>query len=100
MSWDFGDGNVDAQSSETITHFYEESGNYQVKLSVWNDSPQNCFSEFTQLVDVYISDDPCGQLDCVWPGDTNKDGMATLEDFINIGVGYGMTGAPRDRHIK
>jgi type IX secretion system substrate protein len=38
----------------------------------------------------------CDQMDCVWPGDTNKDGAATLEDMINIGVGFGMTGEPRD----
>ncbi|MFT5165206.1 MAG: hypothetical protein ACI8P3_000430 [Saprospiraceae bacterium] len=95
-SWDFGDGNVDAQSQENVSHFYQVSGSYEVKLSVWNGTPQDCYAEYTQVVDVFISDDPCDQMDCVWPGDTNKDGTATLEDMINIGVGFGMSGEPRD----
>jgi len=94
--WDFGDGNYDSESKETITHFYQESGTYEVRLSVWNGTPQDCYSEYTQIVDVYISDDPCDQLDCVWPGDTDGDGKATLEDLINIGVGFGMNGPPRE----
>jgi len=94
-SWDFGDGNYDSESKETITHFYQESGTYKVKLSVWNGT-QACYSEYTQFVDVYISDDPCDQLDCVWPGDTDGNGKANLEDLINIGVGFGMNGPPRE----
>ncbi len=95
-SWDFGDGSFDSDAQETVTHFYQESGTYEVKLVVWNNSPQNCYSEYTKLIEVFISDDPCDQLDCVWPGDTNGDGFANLEDMLNIGIGYGMTGPPRD----
>ena len=95
-SWDFGDGNFDSQSAGTVTHFYQESGNYEVKLSVWNGSNQDCYDEYTQSINVFISDDPCDQLDCVWPGDTNADGFANMEDLVNIGVGFGMTGPARD----
>lgn len=95
-TWDFGDGSYDSESLEAVTHFYAESGTYDVRLTVWSGAPGNCLSEFTQSIDVFISDDPCDQLDCVWPGDTNGDGVATLEDLVNIGVGFGMTGPPRD----
>lgn len=95
-SWDFGDGSYDSESLETVTHFYQESGTYDVRLIVWNDTPQNCFSEYVKTIEVFISDDPCDQLDCVWPGDTDGSGAANLEDIINIGVGFGMTGPPRD----
>ncbi len=95
-TWDFGDGNFESQSEASITHFYQESGTYEVKLTVWSADPQECNSEYTQSIDVFISENPCDQLDCVWPGDANKDGFANMEDLLNVGIGYGMTGPPRD----
>ncbi len=94
-SWDFGDGTFDLQSSGTVTHFYQASGSYEVKLSVW-DAAQYCAVEFSQTVEVIIPDDPCEVLDCVWPGDTDGDSKATLADMVNVGVGFGMTGPPRE----
>ena len=96
FAWDFGDGNYDSVSGASVTHFYAESGSYEVKLTVWDGNAMDCFDEYSVVVDVYISDNPCDQLDCVWPGDANGDGIASLEDLINIGVGFGMTGPPRD----
>ncbi len=33
--------------------------------------------------------------DCVWPGDTNNDGVVNLDDFLAIGLYMGATGTPR-----
>lgn len=96
LRWDFGDGIQDLESKETVTHIYSETGSYEVTLSIWEGAAQDCYTEFTQTVDVYIADNPCDQLDCVWPGDTDADGKATLKDLINIGVGFGMTGPERE----
>ena len=94
FSWDFGDDTYDSQDN-TVTHNYGQSGSYLVSLTVW-DSTQQCFSTSTAIVQVWISDDPCDQLDCVWPGDTNSDGFANLQDILNIGLAFGATGPPRD----
>jgi PKD repeat protein len=96
FSWDFGDGSFDSETTGSVTHFYEQSGTYEVTLTIWNNDPGECFDQYNQWVDVIVSEDPCEQVDCVWPGDTNADGKADLEDLINIGLGYGMTGPARD----
>lgn len=33
--------------------------------------------------------------DCVWPGDTNKDGAVDMADFLTVGLHTGSTGTPR-----
>jgi hypothetical protein len=33
--------------------------------------------------------------DCVWPGDTNQDGIVNIEDILPIGVEMGEVGVPR-----
>ena len=96
LSWDFGDGVYSTGMENSVTHFYTQSGNYEVKLSVWNSDTQACLSTSSAIVNVWISEDPCDQLDCVWPGDTNHDGLANLEDILNIGLNFGATGPPRD----
>ena len=96
LSWDFGDGDYYSEMGNSTTHFYSQSGTYQVSLSVWDGVYQQCFSTSTLVVDVWISNDPCDQLDCVWPGDTNADGLANLEDVLNIGLEFGLTGPARD----
>jgi len=96
MSWDFGDGTYFSDLENTVTHHYSESGSYEVSLTVWSNDTQLCLSTSSKTVEVWISDDPCEQLDCVWPGDTNADGVANLEDILNIGLEFGMSGPARD----
>lgn len=33
--------------------------------------------------------------DCVYPGDTNRDGIVNADDLLYIGIGYGFSGVPR-----
>ncbi|MCB0516898.1 MAG: T9SS type A sorting domain-containing protein [Chitinophagales bacterium] len=35
--------------------------------------------------------------DCVWPGDTNKDGIVNNFDVFNLGIAYGSTGSAREQ---
>jgi len=93
VEWNFGDGTVNTESVGNISHFYIESGTYDVSLKIWDGG--NCYAEHSQTVEVTVPDNPCDELDCVWPGDTDSDGKATLQDMINIGVGFGMQGPSR-----
>lgn len=38
----------------------------------------------------------CEQNECVWPGDTNGDWRANQYDLLNLGLGFGETGPPRE----
>ncbi|MEM7036306.1 MAG: T9SS type A sorting domain-containing protein [Bacteroidota bacterium] len=42
------------------------------------------------LTDSFVCEVPC-----VWPGDTDNDGIAHNVDLLNIGLAYGQTGSPR-----
>lgn len=55
---------------------------------------------FSQNVTVQVSviqSDPnaCVEEDCVWPGDTNNDGVVDVSDLLPIGQAMGATGTPR-----
>lgn len=93
VSWDFGDGNYSSENSPGVVHFYSESGNYEVVLTIWND--QGCYSENSQWVEVSLTSDLCELTDCVLPGDANGDGKANTNDLLNIGLGYGAVGPAR-----
>ncbi len=95
-SWNFGDGNVITEAGSVIDHFYDEGGYYNVTLSVWSDDISTCFAEYTTQIFVMITDDPCDQLDCVWPGDANGDTRADLQDLLNIGLGFEQEGPARE----
>ena len=44
-----------------------------------------------------IAEDPngCADEDCVWPGDTNNDGVVDVDDLLPIGLAMGASGTPR-----
>ncbi|OWY22318.1 T9SS C-terminal target domain-containing protein [Sphingobacteriales bacterium UPWRP_1] len=43
---------------------------------------------------VYFMADECN--DCVWPGDSNSDGISNAWDLLPLGMAYGAYGSPRD----
>jgi hypothetical protein len=56
--------------------------------------------EFSSIVAVSITvtaEDPnaCVDEDCVWPGDTNNDGVVDVADLLPIGLAMGQSGTPR-----
>lgn len=93
VSWDFGDGNYYSNLADSVTHFYENDGLYDVCLTIWDAT--NCQSVYCQQVSVFIADSACYQSDCVFPGDANYDGEANLIDLLNIGYGLGENGPMR-----
>lgn len=64
---------------------WTQAGAGYVKILIDN----ACGAIDTDSIPIYVSDD------CVWPGDTDTDGIANNLDLLNIGLGYGTTGATR-----
>ncbi|MEL7159687.1 MAG: Ig-like domain-containing protein [Bacteroidota bacterium] len=61
-------------------------------------SPRDCdFSaEVPVTVQVTAEDaNACVDEDCVWPGDTNNDGVVDVGDLLPIGLAIGQSGTPR-----
>jgi len=94
-NWDFGDGTFSSETLKTISHFYNQSGTYEVALTIWDDN-YNCSSTTTHEISVTVSTDPCLLSDCVFPGDADTDGKADLNDLMYIGMGFGLTGPERE----
>jgi hypothetical protein len=62
------------------------------------DEDGNCAfsSEVTVLVNITAENpNACVDEDCVWPGDTNNDGIVDVGDLLPIGLAMGDTGTPR-----
>ncbi len=55
-----------------------------------------CRDTFCLMIDRESTDAFCVQNECVWPGDTNGDWKANQFDLLNIGLGYGKMGPPRE----
>ena len=55
-----------------------------------------CRDTFCLLIDRESTNAFCVQNECVWPGDTNGDWKANQFDLLNIGLGYGKMGPPRE----
>jgi len=93
VSWDFGDGNFSSLLDNEIDHFYEEPGNYNVCLYIWDGN--ECSEKYCEQVSISFSSGGCGNDDCVYPGDANLDGSANFYDIMMIGLGFGANGQPR-----
>lgn len=48
-----------------------------------------------QILDISQEDGPMCFGDCVWPGDTNFDGIVNMEDLLPLGLEMGEVGKPR-----
>ena len=62
------------------------------------DEDGNCAfsSEVTVSVNITAGNsNACVDEDCVWPGDTNNDGIVDVGDLLPIGLAMGGTGTPR-----
>ncbi|MEO1625546.1 MAG: PKD domain-containing protein [Bacteroidota bacterium] len=93
LSWSFGDDQYSSNSTAMVTHFYEQSGVYEVCLTVWDDN--DCNSIHCEDVVIDLNNGSCIENDCVYPGDVNLDGVANVYDMIPLGIGVGASGPPR-----
>ena len=54
------------------------------------------YKEVTVAINVTAADpNACIDEDCVWPGDTNDDGVVDVGDLLPIGLAMGRNGTPR-----
>ncbi len=73
---------------------------FEITYCVLNDAGE-CAYEKSIKVEIEILDlsrpnnNPSCVDDCIWPGDTNRDGVVNMEDLLPIGVGMGAVGSPR-----
>lgn len=92
FSWNLGDGQFSHQRN--YTHTYSFSGDYLVCLTV-NDN-NNCSNTTCETISVTNQNgNNCTLNECVYPGDTDRDGSADIYDLFSIGMHYGTTGPPR-----
>ena len=92
--WDLGNG-ISTQNLMLSTYDFGDINIYTVCLTVSNSN--GCSHTFCDY--VYTgSGDICDFAECVYPGDTNKDGLANVYDLLPIGVGYGSEGPPRQNN--
>jgi hypothetical protein len=86
FEWNLGDGTIVLLNN--LLHSYTTEGVYNV-----------CLKRTNILAIPPCVDSICKEVvfcvDCVWPGDANKDKTANNVDVLNVGVGYGSTGASR-----
>lgn len=72
----------------------------QLTLRYCLNADANGACAFTKEVTISINitevnPDACADEDCVWPGDTNNDGVVDVGDLLPIGLAMGGTGTPR-----
>ncbi len=48
------------------------------------------------ILDINEEDGPLCSEDCVWPGDTNFDGIVNMEDLLPLGLSMGVEGRERE----
>lgn len=76
---------------DTLIYSTSSSSADDICITIWNDADCDAFYCET----IIIGDGDCAN-DCVYPGDTNKDGLSNFQDLLQIGLGYGTTGTPRN----
>lgn len=75
-----------------------ETDEFTLSYCLNEDTGGNC--QFSTEVEVSVTITPadpnaCVDEDCVWPGDTNNDGVVDVGDLLPIGLAMGQTGVPR-----
>ncbi|MCD6177088.1 MAG: T9SS type A sorting domain-containing protein [Candidatus Cloacimonetes bacterium] len=85
--WEFDDGSATSEDRNPI-HIFSDPGSYDITLSVENSEG---LDEITKsgYINVFSSND------LIWPGDTNLDGIVSIEDILQIGVYWRQIGNAR-----
>ncbi len=85
--WTFGDGGTTSEERHPV-HTFSDPGSYDITLAVENIEGVDEITK-TGFVNVYSTDG------LIWPGDTNLDGVVSVEDILPIGVYWRQTGNAR-----
>jgi hypothetical protein len=76
----------------TLSHF----GNLELMYEELTYLKEQFASGFFDCVKSLV---PCNA-DCVWPGDANNDGIANFFDVLELGLGFGRHGPPRNAPLS
>ncbi len=88
LEWQFGDESPNSSEIHPV-HTYQEVGSYSVTLTATNSQGTDSITH-DDFITVFPSED------LIWPGDTNIDGVVSIEDIIVIGIFWNEEGLPRD----
>jgi PKD repeat protein len=106
--WDFGDST--SSTERNPIHTYAQAGTYTVCLNTVNIPlypcdpvigqpnpcpPNECMSDQYCTTITVVQDSACIINKCVFPGDTNYDGIADMNDLLPIGAAFNMWGYAR-----
>ena len=85
--WEFGDGSATSEERDPV-HTFSDPGSYDITLSVENIEGSD---EITKngFISVYSTEN------LIWPGDTNNNGIVSVEDILQIGVYWRQIGNAR-----
>jgi len=94
VNWDFGDGTTSNSQAPVLGHTYESPGLYEVCLSIQDSFA--CTNTLCLPVFSIGGEAICEyETDCVFPGDTDRDGKVNIFDALAIGLGYNQQGRTR-----
>lgn len=105
------------EGEQNITLYGQEISGYNLMIYVPNEDVTSGVDEFeinfctnnidgncifqksvkieVEILDIGEGDEPMCFKDCVWPGDTNSDGVVNMEDLLPLGICMGEIGKPR-----
>ncbi len=89
--WEMGDGMVISNEALGL-HDYGTVDIFTACLTIWNNN--GCYSKFCDYI-FSGTGEICEFTDCVLPGDTDKDGLASVYDLLPLCVGFGTEGPSR-----
>lgn len=91
--WDMGDSVSYTNPSLLFSHTYSATDLYEVCLTIQDSLA--CTSTFCLPVFTIGEASICEVNDCVFPGDTDKDGRINIFDGLPIGLGFNLEGISR-----
>ncbi len=95
VAWTISGGDVLADYENSVFVLMLQD-TVEVCLSVIN--ADGCEAELCRTIFDGHAEEMCALTDCIWPGDTDGDGMANNYDLLNLGLGFGHSGHPRKIH--
>ncbi|MDP8201457.1 MAG: C25 family cysteine peptidase [Candidatus Tenebribacter burtonii] len=85
--WEFGDDSANSEERHPV-HNFTDPGSYDITLSVENSEGSDEITK-SGYINVFSTDG------LIWPGDTNLNGIVSVEDILQIGIYWRQIGNAR-----